>query len=117
MPVRASKPERKVAPTGPESTFTRENAPLVIEGSGADPAVPRPAEKSYFSLGMNEKAARILGKLWRQDAAVWVGEDAVPTLILPAVNSGGSRPTCLPGRGALWPAAAALEALNLTWPR
>jgi hypothetical protein len=31
---------------------------------------------------MNEEAARILGKRWRQDAVVWVGEDAFPKLIL-----------------------------------
>jgi hypothetical protein len=60
----------------------REKAPLAVEGSGADPTGPWPAEKSYFALGMNEDAARILGKLWDQDAVVWVGEDAVPKLIL-----------------------------------
>jgi hypothetical protein len=60
----------------------RNNAPLVIEGSGADPAGLWSAEKSYFALGMNEEAARILGKLWRQDAVVWAAEDAVPRLIL-----------------------------------
>ena len=62
--------------------YLRKNAPLVIEGSGADPAVRWPAEKSYFALGVDEEAAGRLGKRCRQDAVVWVGEDAVPRLML-----------------------------------
>jgi hypothetical protein len=53
----------------------------VIEGEGADAKGLWPAEKSYLALGVNEESARTLGKRWRQDAVVWVGEDASPKLI------------------------------------
>jgi hypothetical protein len=54
----------------------------VIEGEGADAMGLWPAEKSYLALGVNEESARSLGKHWRQDAVVWVGEDATPKLIV-----------------------------------
>ena len=54
----------------------------VIEGEGADAMGVWPAEKSYLALGVNEESARSLGKRWRQDAVVWVGEDATPKLII-----------------------------------
>ncbi len=54
----------------------------VIEGAGADPTGDRPEEKSFFALGLDLNAARDLGSSYKQDAIVWVGEDAVPKLIL-----------------------------------
>lgn len=54
----------------------------VIEGAGADPSGAWPEEKSFFALGVELDAARQLGIRYRQDAIVWVGADAVPTLIL-----------------------------------
>ena len=56
--------------------------PHVIEGSGVDPTGAWPEEKSFLALGVNPVTARLLGSRVRQDAVVWVGEDAVPQMIL-----------------------------------
>lgn len=53
---------------------------LTGEGQGQDPSWP--AEKSFLALGMPLAQARILGEKYGQNAIVWVGEDAVPQLIL-----------------------------------
>lgn len=50
------------------------------EGQGLDPAWP--AEKSYLALGIPPHVARALGERYQQNAIVWVGEDAIPRLIL-----------------------------------
>ena len=54
----------------------------VVEGAGEDPTGAGPAEKSYLVLGIDEDTARQLGERAHQDAVVWVGDDAVPKLIL-----------------------------------
>lgn len=54
----------------------------VIEGAGADPTGDWPEEKSYFVLGVDLDAAKSLGLRYQQNAIVWAGADAVPTLIL-----------------------------------
>ena len=54
----------------------------LIEGEGADPAGQWPAERSYLALGIDADAARRLGRLFEQDAVVWIGKDAVPQLLL-----------------------------------
>jgi hypothetical protein len=53
---------------------------LTGEGQGQDPSWP--AEKSFLALGIPQAQARILGEKYGQNAIVWVGEDAVPQLIL-----------------------------------
>jgi Protein of unknown function (DUF3293) len=55
--------------------------PYVIEGVGADPTGAWPEEKSFLALGINLVTAQLLGLRVRQDAVVWVGEDAIPQLI------------------------------------
>lgn len=57
-------------------------SPCVVDGEGTDPMGLWPPEKSYFALGIDDEAARILAERWRQDAVVWAGEDAMPKLIL-----------------------------------
>ncbi len=54
----------------------------VIEGAGADPTGQWPPEKSYFALGISAEVARDLGRRFKQDAVFWIGEDAVPQLLL-----------------------------------
>lgn len=54
----------------------------VIEGAGADPSGAWPEEPSFFALGVDLDAAKALGTRHRQDAIVWMGEDAIPQLIL-----------------------------------
>ena len=56
--------------------------PYVMEGAGAHPAGAWPEEKSFLALGINLVTARLLGSRVHQDAVVWVGEDAIPQLIL-----------------------------------
>ena len=53
----------------------------VIEGAGY-PADDWAPELSYFALGIDEVAARDLGRRFDQDAVVWAGADAVPKLLL-----------------------------------
>jgi hypothetical protein len=60
----------------------RSLTPHVIEGAGADPTGAWPQEKSYFALGVDQRAASELGARFRQDAIVWVGPDAIPRLLL-----------------------------------
>ncbi len=76
------------SPESNESAHTRLREELkvlppgrVIEGAGADPSGTR-SEESFFALGLDLDAARDLGTRYKQDAIVWVGEDAVPRLIL-----------------------------------
>ncbi len=53
-----------------------------IEGSGSEEGSEWPAEKSYFALGLDLETAKAIGTHFDQDAIVWVGQDAVPKLIL-----------------------------------
>ena len=53
----------------------------VIEGAGY-PSGDWPPELSFFALGIDEGAARQLGRRFDQDAVVWAGADAVPKLLL-----------------------------------
>lgn len=54
----------------------------VSEGEGADPTGEWDPEKSYLAFGIDEQLSRELGIKYRQDAVVWVGQDAVPQLLL-----------------------------------
>ena len=53
-----------------------------IEGSGSEVGTQWPAEKSLFALGLNRKDAIAIGRQFDQDAIVWVGDSAVPELVL-----------------------------------
>lgn len=53
-----------------------------VEGFGQHPENGWPAEASFLVFGMDLEASRILGMALEQNAIVWSGEDAVPTLIL-----------------------------------
>jgi hypothetical protein len=57
-------------------------SPMVIEAEGADPTGAWPPEPSFFALCINQYTARLLGARYRQDAVVWVGEDAIPEILL-----------------------------------
>ena len=54
----------------------------VIEGSGSEKGSKWPAEKSYCAFGLTLEPAKAIGTHFNQDAIVWVGEDAIPQLIL-----------------------------------
>ena len=53
-----------------------------IEGSGSEEGTKWPAEKSFFALGLALEPAKAIGTQFDQDAIVWVGENAVPELVL-----------------------------------
>ena len=53
-----------------------------LEGFGSEEGSEWPAEKSYFALGLALEPAKAIGTHFDQDAIVWVGQDAVPKLIL-----------------------------------
>lgn len=55
---------------------------LVFEGEGADPTGEWSPEPSFFVLGIDIKAARQIGEQYRQDAIIWIEEDAIPELVL-----------------------------------
>lgn len=54
----------------------------LVEGAGEDPQGHWPAELSYLVLGIELEAAQEVGRRYGQNAIVWVGADAVPTLVL-----------------------------------
>lgn len=60
----------------------RKLSTAVFEGAGADPTGAWDPEASYLALGIGAEGARELGRLFRQDAVVWVGADAIPQLLL-----------------------------------
>ena len=53
-----------------------------IEGSGVGADGLWPAEKSYFVLGLSSAGARAVGRMFGQDAIVWVGVTGIPRLVL-----------------------------------
>jgi len=53
-----------------------------IEGSGSEEGTEWPSEKSFFALGLKRDDSIEIGKYFDQDAIVWIGENAVPELIL-----------------------------------
>lgn len=59
----------------------RRSKPL-FEGAGVDPTGDWTEEKSFLVLGVSFDEARELGTLFRQNAVVWAGADAVPRLVL-----------------------------------
>jgi hypothetical protein len=54
----------------------------VIESLNIDPANLWPAEKSFFVPELDLNTARALGRQFNQNAMVWIGNDAIPRLIL-----------------------------------
>ena len=54
----------------------------IFEGSGSEEGSDWPAEKSYFALGLIREDAIGIGRLCEQDAIIWIGENAVPELVL-----------------------------------
>jgi hypothetical protein len=53
-----------------------------IEGSGSEEGTEWPTERSMFALGLGHAEAEQIGRLFDQDAIVWVGIEGVPQLIL-----------------------------------
>ena len=54
----------------------------IIESLNLDPADSWPAEKSFFVPGLDLNTAQTLGQQYDQNAIVWIGNDAIPRLIL-----------------------------------
>lgn len=53
-----------------------------IDGFGIDPTADWEGEDSVLVLGMSFEKAQDLGRELKQNAIVWIGEDAVPMLVL-----------------------------------
>jgi hypothetical protein len=53
-----------------------------IAGVGEDPTGQWPGEPSVLALGLDMDTAKYLGTEFLQNAIVWVGDDAIPELIL-----------------------------------
>ncbi len=54
----------------------------VLPASGCDPRGEWPPEPGFFALGLTLDDARRLGEAFRQNAVIWIDEDAVPRLVL-----------------------------------
>ena len=54
----------------------------VFYGAGADQHGIWPPEPSFLALGLDLVAAKLIGKQFRQDAVIWIDQDAIPQLIL-----------------------------------
>ena len=64
------------------SEYLRSLGARVIDGAGADPTGEWQPEPSFLALGIDLAAAQRIGKLYKQDAIIWIDSDAVPRLIL-----------------------------------
>jgi Protein of unknown function (DUF3293) len=54
----------------------------LVAGVGEDPVGAWPGEPSVLMLGVPRAHAEAIGRRYAQNAVVWVGEDAVPELVL-----------------------------------
>lgn len=57
-------------------------AVAVYAGAGQDAAGNWPAETSYLALGISRFQASALGMEFRQNAVVWIDQDAIAELVL-----------------------------------
>ena len=53
-----------------------------FQGVGQHPSEDWPGEPSFFVLGLALEAAKSLGKDYEQNAFIWCGPDAVPSLVV-----------------------------------
>ncbi len=53
-----------------------------FDGVGQHPSGDWPGEPSFLVLGLALEAAKSLGKAYEQNAVIWCGPDAVPSLVL-----------------------------------
>ncbi len=60
----------------------KDNSEFCIEGINIDPSGTWPEEKSVCVLGIDLAAARSLGQRFQQNAVVWIGNNAIPRLVL-----------------------------------
>ena len=54
----------------------------VFEGVGQHPSGGWPGEPSFLVLWLALEAAKLLGNAYEQNAVIWCGPDAVPSLVL-----------------------------------
>ena len=54
----------------------------VIQGIGRDKEIEWPGEKSVLVLNVSKDTANNLGNKYGQNAIIWVGEEAIPQLVL-----------------------------------
>jgi hypothetical protein len=63
-------------------TYIESQGLKCLEGEGSEAGTDWLPEKSCFALGLARSDAIKIGSLYGQDAIVWVGETAVPELVL-----------------------------------
>jgi hypothetical protein len=63
-------------------TYIESQGLKCLEGEGSEAVTDWLAEKSCFALGLGRSEAMKIGRFYGQDAIVWVGENAVPELVL-----------------------------------
>ncbi len=54
---------------------------MVLPGVGVNPADTWPGEKSLLALGVSKELSVEIGKEFKQNAVVWIGNKCVPELI------------------------------------
>ena len=54
----------------------------LISGIGVDPDETWPGEPSVLAIGISRSRAEEVGKMFNQNAFVWIGLDGIPELIL-----------------------------------
>ena len=78
---RLSNEENLIAHESLRNNLRRHYCPI-IESLNIDPTGRWPTEKSFFVLGADLNTAQSLGQQFNQNAIVWIGNDAIPRLIL-----------------------------------
>jgi hypothetical protein len=77
----ASQAENETAQAELERLLTRDGF-IVWRGRGIDPSGDWPGEDSVLVLGISKDVSIDFGRQYRQNAIVWLGEDATPELVL-----------------------------------
>lgn len=60
----------------------RQRGLTLIPGIGQHPSGKWPGEPSFLILGISLEAAKSLGRSYKQNAIVWISDNAVPQLVL-----------------------------------
>lgn len=54
---------------------------VILDGYGQGTIGDWPPEPSFLAIGIDRQEAEVLGRRYKQNAIVWIGDDGVPALV------------------------------------
>ena len=78
----AAAPEQNISSQSRLENELKRRSLTYFPGMGADSKGQYPGESSFLVLDISLETSKVLGRAYEQNAVVWCGPDAVPTLIL-----------------------------------